>query len=64
MFNWSERIRRAYADGFDEGAKNGVANFAWFIRKSFERKEREAGSTPNLYTLEEILEVVDKWSKY
>ena len=58
------KIRKAYTEGWDDGERYSKDSLAWLIRKSFERKEREADSTPNLYTLEEILEVVDKCSKY
>jgi hypothetical protein len=61
MFSWLKRREdAAWKQGFDEGWDSARYTTAFLIRKRFERMEREATGTPNLYTLEEILKVVSE----
>jgi hypothetical protein len=54
------RTRRwkQWADGYDAGWEGSRATTIWLLRKKFERLEETSNSLPNLYTLNQILEVL------
>ena len=59
MRKWLRRIEdKAWKEGFDQGWDSARYTTGFLMRKRFERLEREAEITPNLYSLDDILKVL------